>query len=500
MSSKQLFQNTSAQVVTPEELDLIILHLLRSDIVIQSAFYTLEPDLFNRPNEIPHHVIWSVVREFYREHKVLPSEPFVISEVSKKLKEKPEYAESVDKIIELMTWVFKDVTDNMLVPSAVSNIIQRFLDHRVVLASTAVPSDANSLDISKFISGVINSYSATRISVSKDHKIFDEDVFDEASAINSSVSTIPSGCHVFDRLTNGGLRAQHLCGILAPYGGGKTMLSIDVAVNTAKQREHVFFFQYELPFETKLRPRIWSCASGISSKILSDTKPKDLPADIKEKLRATASYNEYLHVKDMTTPTEGINGMLELDSILCRAEDAGIKPRLVILDWLGFAVLKYCNAHNLNLKENMYSVYREMCGQARQLIADKHKCEFIITHQLNGTGGNIKGKGKATVYDASEFKQFAALMDTCLLMTKTDIKTGLARIYTDKNRGLASDIRVRNLGDVCKFEIVDDVVGAMGNRLDVNKLQGLPKAKNPLDRINEISAGLRKQAGALNAQ
>ena len=64
------------------------------------------------------------------------------------------------------------------------------------------------------------------------------------------------------------------------------------------------------------------------------------------------------------------------------------------------------------------------------------------------------------MYDAAEFKQFANLMDTCMLIGRMD-ENKIARMFTDKNRGAAGEIFVQLQDDIPNFNVQNQALRAV---------------------------------------
>ena len=58
----------------------------------------------------------------------------------------------------------------------------------------------------------------------------------------------------------------------------------------------------------------------------------------------------------------------------------------------------------------------------------------------------------ASMYDAADLKTFAALMDTCVVLSRKD-SNGVARIYNDKQRGKHTEVFAELVGDTSTFNI-----------------------------------------------
>ena len=148
----------------------------------------------------------------------------------------------------------------------------------------------------------------------------------------------PTGLTFLDLQFGGGTMDTECYGVLGPTGGGKTVLSVQLACGIAARKQHVEYFTYEQPAE-EMRPRILSCAAKISSERLKDDQKDDFTL---ERLReAQKTHREYFHLHDRAS--EGDN-VAEIGMMIQQSIDAGRKPRIVIIDWVWPLILRMAAA------------------------------------------------------------------------------------------------------------------------------------------------------------
>lgn len=432
--------------MSEQELELLLAHLIRCPEVIIAALDKLNPELFSGPYEVPYRLMWMLAQDYYITHRETMSKLYMVPQLKSRVAMAPELLQFAQKLDDLVNWIYSaEISD--FNASAGKNLLQQFLDERVFKAAVAT----NTFDPSSTLEALSKIFSTTRVNNNNVVNVFD---FTNPDMNEMQTPSRATGCTVFDRLTDGGWRPRHMTGILAPFGGGKTLLTLDLAVNTAKQKVNVLVCQYEQNVMQSIRPRVWSNATQIPTKVFAENKLNQLDKAILQKLSDVSGIGQFLHFVDLSTPPAGVGGAMEIENIVIDMQSRGCKPDMIIIDWLGLLVRHYLMAKNLPFETHAYSCFDEMIARLRK-IANTYNSEVVITHQLNATAG-AKGAGsRASMYDSANYKAFAAVMDTCIMISKhTD--DGFALIYSDKNRGARDECVVKVRGDICKFEVRDN--------------------------------------------
>lgn len=433
---------------TVTEKDLLVLHLLRSPRVVSIASNKLKPEHFNCPLEEPYRVLWAINQEYYVLYGVLVPYSVLLSELSKRFELDPNLTQFSDSIISLVDWVYNTCKDADIAEDyCINQLLQPFLDERIIQPIVHTFSG----DTKEFYNVFHQAFSNSRLTSATQTNVFD---LEDPSLDEDSTPATATGCLVFDKLMDGGARPAHMTGLLAPFGGGKTTFGIDVCVNLAKQRKHAVIFGYEESVKKALRYRVWSCVTGLPIKVFSETKFKDLPAQLKQQLKDYAYIDDYLILMDMSTGTQGLGGIDEVDNVLSELLNKNKKPTAVVIDWLGTMVKRYCAGNGISMESGLYAAYNETLTKARYNVASKYNTELILLHQFNAEAGKRSAGSRASMYDAADFKSFAALVNTCVLINKAD-SNGIANIFMDKNRGAYTDMFVRVRNPVCRMELID---------------------------------------------
>lgn len=432
--------------MSEQEIELLLAHLIRCPEVIIAALDKLNPELFSGPFEAPYRLMWMLSQDFYLTHRETMSKLYMVPQLKSRVAMSMDLAQYSAKLDSLVEWYYStDIKE--FNATAGKNYLQKFLDERIFNAAVATTV----ADPSGTLEALNKIYSTTRVNNNATLDVFD---FTNPGMQEMQTPSKATGCTVFDRLTDGGWRPRHMTGILAPFGGGKTLLTLDLAVSTAKQCVHTLVCQYEQNVMQSIRPRVWSNATQIPTKVFSENKITELDAAVVQKLASVASIGQFLHFSDLSTPPAGVGGAAEIESIVIDMQSRGCKPDVIIVDWLGLLVRHFLMAKNLPFETHAYSCFDEMIARLRK-IANTYHCEVVVTHQLNASAGSKGAGSRASMYDAANYKGFAAVMDTCIMIGKhTD--DGFALIHADKNRGTRDEVTVKVRGDICKFEVRDN--------------------------------------------
>lgn len=428
-----------------QEIELLVAHLVRCPEVTIAALDKLNPDLFSGPYEVPYRLIWMLAQDYYITHRQPMSKLYMVPQLKSRLMLSQDLLVFAQKLDEIVNWIYTPDIKEFNV-AAGKSILQAFLDERVfkVAVSNTFSDPSGTLETLNKL------FSTTRVNNNNVVDVFD---FTNPSMFEMQTPSRATGCTVFDRLTDGGWRPRHMTGVLAPFGGGKTLLTLDLAVNTAKQKVNVLVCQYEQNVMQSIRPRVWSNATQIPTKVFAENRLDQLDKTVLQRLADVAELGRYLHFVDLSTPPAGVGGAAEIENIVIDMQSRNCKPDVIIIDWLGLLVRHYLMAKNLPFEVHAYSCFDEMINRLRK-TANTYNCEVVITHQLNATAGSKGAGSRASMYDSANYKAFAAVMDTCIMISKhTD--DGYALIYSDKNRGARDECVVKVRGDICKFEVRD---------------------------------------------
>lgn len=428
-----------------ERLLLLIIHLVRDPQTILAALNKLEPELFNRPFEVPYQSIWHISREYYREYKECISKLQMQAELVDLASKSPQLAGQIEQANEMVELIYALPDKDIHAPSTIKRILQPLLDDRMVVATMNRPASLENLK--EYLDEQRQVYEKSRVVLHTDIDLTD---FRNPALNEVDATPIPTGCIPFDIMSNGGIRPGNFTGVLGAYGSGKTQLSLQLGASIARSNMTAIVFHYEQNVRTKLRHRIWSTMIGVpTSKLLEldHEKKMDEVGHLFESL--DADYGMRYRVLDMNANGQAANGIDGIRQLVREHIDNGHQaPAALIVDWYGTMARKYMAANNIN-PEQTYNILKMYNDQFKKL-SDEFSCEVVLCHQMNTETASKDCSYMGNEYDAADCKSFAELQDTCILLGRKD-RNNILRMHNAKVRGEKADLWVRNDNDLCRF-------------------------------------------------
>jgi len=324
----------------------------------------------------------------------------------------------------------------------------------------------------------------------------------------------PTGIPLIDDQL-GGQREGDVNGILAFQGAGKTLLSGQIIVESARLAAAAgdtagwsVLLTVEEP-ATRAMPRLLSCAAGVDRRKLSryawgEFTRADGPREDYERHQsagereryeaATAWFNRAVCILDLSGstdhPTAGTGGVGEIADMLDRLTQAtGRGIRTVAVDWAQPLVERAMPAG----REDAVTRHLAALGdQLRRQVAERFAATVWIAHQLRSELATAK-HAAATVADhtdAMACKGFAMHMSSCLVMSAPEpagsptdpdalAKAGIRRARWRKHRDAPDDairtVLLRPNPLIARFDPVTDFsVDPGGNLMPVDSRSTVP--------------------------
>jgi len=182
-------------------------------------------------------------------------------------------------------------------------------------------------------------------------------------------------------MLGGGLAHGEVFLFLAPTGGGKTTLSVEIAWRRAMQKSHVVYFTYDQPIEGDIQNRFYSLTTGVPRRELERHGIAGMSPEIQRRFQAwREAYGRFLHLYDMSGARQGNGGIADIVNVVGEEIEQGRRPALVIVDWLQCAVHKGTGPGGYSAAE----LAGRMDDYARQFaaICEKHQIQGVIMQQL----------------------------------------------------------------------------------------------------------------------
>lgn len=441
------------------ELDVLMAHLLRSSEVLQQASGYLRVDDFDPVAMQGHQILYSIVLDFYKEHRCLPSceviyalvDTRIIDTNSTNLQSLLELANSVKR---LAYACFTSPADKDLIPSYAFNIMESQVNYsRIIVPGVQAANEHAFGDMF-----------ATLLAVSK------ETVLSRSSIINpfgdvDMLGVSPrenTGVVFLDKMLNGGVRPKEIFGLIGPSGGGKTTLVNQIGLAYAAKKKHFVIFQYEeSPASNEFMASVYACAAEIPrEKIESSTQLSDFDPDQRRRYeQAKVNISNHLHFVDMSGTVvkgAGNGGVGEIDSLLHSFKNKGIQLNGIAIDWF-LPMARRCYANALKqigrggqLDERAH--YSNLIDELKQVVG-QHNLWCLVASQ---TAAAEAQKKKSEWNNAAETKAMAWFMNGFFTLGALD-SDNIAEFNLSKGRRQKkTKIFVKMMGEVAKFVSLDE--------------------------------------------
>ena len=280
----------------------------------------------------------------------------------------------------------------------------------------------------------------------------DENPFDDPEAYLSQAARFPTGVGFLDEALDGGGQIGELLGFLAPSGGGKTTLGLQIADAQVRKKQHVVYLATEQELRGDLTVRSFCLALRCSRKFFKDDFSK-LEPELQEQItQQTKDWREYFHFFDFMD-----KDIISIDAFFApvdRLLAQGIQPVYIITDWWGDVRDALLNAAELR-DETAGRRKGRIWVQELKNKGRSYNAINIVFHQLSGATAGKSAKSIASSHDAQEDKSLNNRMDYCFVMSKKDEKDEM-KIFSDKTRRFKNMTKKLKLdGDSCLFQVVD---------------------------------------------
>lgn len=465
------------------ELDILMLHLIRIPSMRMKALEQMSGvNMFDELMNPIHYNIWQILM-LVEKHQPGSNIPllFIKGELNNAINDMDDfrdYATEADTFIKFC----EDTPEDQLSETHGDKYLTALILDNV---RKGLLTKAESLYSLQEMDAFINDVSQINIQPKAANNMC-EPLMNIAQFLNEA-PLVKTGVDPLDLVSGGGMPRATVNGLLGPTGGGKTMLTYQVAMGQAKKKQHVLVNTYEQGIEGDISQRL--CSGMLEVDISELRKPWDQwTKEHQEKfLKFNPHVGPYVHINDMTLPGQGCLGIKDIAAsyeVLC---SRGEEPTYIIVDWLKPLIMRYLVSNNMetndaNWRQQAY-LFLDQCGQ---FVKDTNTI-MIVNHQLDTMTSRASPRKKPVVTDAMELKSFAFNIDACYLIGNRDKDTNVAWMLTDKNRrGAPLDMLVRMNGPLARFDeasgfladhrgkfIKEDEMNAMPDISDSEKGEGM---------------------------
>lgn len=440
----------SRQSLTFDQKGLMLVHMVRDRVVLEKTAEKVSPEDFSSPLDTTYRLVWSIAREHYRKYKEPISKDYLLVEMRAAIENEP----SLFPIPEEKNLAFRFIDQlyawdpNNLIADIGLELAQRFLDEQRILGFSMQGSAGD------LVQRLTNEYFASRINPESERL----DVMSEDAPFYSTEPRIPTGCMFVDCLLGGGIRPKETYCLLGPTGGGKTMLSLQVACEVARQLKHVMFLSYEQPVIGDLSTRLYSYLSNSSRKEIEGKRSEDIDPKIMRKINEQRRIvGPYLHTYNFCGTKAGFGGLDELSDQLYTECQEGRHPTLVVVDWLLPMVQRWMARTNKRNSDdpNAVRVQVQRFADGFLKLADMYDTTLLITHQLSCEASQKSPANRPSWTEAAECRSLSWLMSFTLTIGVKDPSTGCCWLLASKARSLNNMEKILHLnGEYNRFDDV----------------------------------------------
>jgi RecA/RadA recombinase len=471
-------------------MELFLAHLLRSQKVFLQANRLLKLEYFEEPNESPYKLMWACAQWFYSEHKQLIPVEHLYTALLDRMKGSPRFSrpEMQQNVLNLAHRIFSIPAEN-LIPDAAFAQLTSFINMRGVAPRMSEAVEKGADGIREFISSIKRDSIPQVVTGA-------EAIAPFLSALRLGVlPRIPTGVQFVDILLNGGPRLGEVYGLLGESGGGKTTLSNQIGVSSAKRKQRVAVFTYEEPVSNEYLIPVYANAAGISRNALElsvDPSTHSFDADTKSKLdQAQAQVGKYLSFYDMSgiTDKKGYGGVEEISSILLQAREAGNPFEAVIIDWFWVMMTRVFNRDRKSKIDDERKYSQDLCDQIKNMACE-HKIWILVNQQLSPAAA--AGKRRKSWRDSAEMRSFAWYLHGCLVLEPFSDDTKVTKLVLSKGRNMDTSFSMVKLnGEFATFvSMSKDVImdPRSGKWIDPKKKNAVPDINNRMNVVDQKKA------------
>lgn len=470
--------------LSPAEMEDLMVYLLRSGPVRNQAVSMLSPQHFDPEKEAHYAALWKTVQNMADRYPNSLNYRAVRNEVLRELRARGDEIDlslqadlisepRLDRRIGFLYHAFQVVQDHQLDSRYGIDLLQQFLTDRAVsmpLRSLFYEADRRvPLNLTDVLDQARTSAAMIQASQSNPRKAFLPDDWAPQKIVG-----LPTGLGFIDRPLQGGQVPGEIFTVLGPYGGGKTTLAIQLAIESAKlfQRvaletgeplRHVHYFGYEdgeemyrarahanaaeIPRDTLEASDGWaglSSTGALKGYEVEMYNRRNTPDAIRfgerERLQAAGRLlNPNFHIMDMRNDA-GWGGIPEIVALLEQDQQQEIRPGLVIVDYIGAVVKRQVDSAQgkgdprsaITLGVNSFPM------MAKQRIGAKFNVPVWLMHQYSAPSNKRTAGSKMHHTDSADGRAVGENSDFCLCLGTRDPQTHVFMAEWTKGRRTAA--------------------------------------------------------------
>lgn len=434
------------------DIDLFMAHMLRCMPVARQAVNDLQLGYLYDGAETPYKLIWGCAQEFWRDNglREIPVE-HLYSALQYRMGALPEFESPSmrDGVLQTAYRVYC-IPQESLIESEGLKQLDDF-----ILMRAAGPKMREALEMGpEAIRGFLGTLKQMGVSDTPKTTSVSVKPFTPQDVKLGVEPRLPCGVGFVDLLLSGGPRQREVYGLLGMSGGGKTTLSNQIALGSARRHRRAAVFTYEEPVTSEYLVPVYACASGILKEELEKLGPgstlDDLPEEERKQVRESMeAVNDWVEFFDMSgTGGRGSKGIPEIEAVLDRKRMEGEPVETVIIDWFWPMLVRFFNrSSNTKFSEERF-LAQQMCDEVKDM-ASRQNVWVLVNQQLAPAEGS--GNKKKGWWNAAEFKSFAWYFHGCFVLEPLSDQN-MTTLHLSKGRSVKTNsLHVQLQGERATF-------------------------------------------------
>ena len=408
--------------ISNEKLLWLTVGLLRYPRVLGRAIGKITYDLLT-PNEGHIKIIFLISSQWYEQNRTTIKRPFFETNLIELKNGGYVTDKEYETIQHIASFAYSDSVnaESEDETHTILKILEEFLYERRI--RPAIQNLSTSADLSKGLADIKDAYRGASIAKVKIH-----DPFETEEPLVGGPVRQAWGVDFIDRITQGGSIPGETTLVLAPSGGGKTLLNIQVATSAALNGEDAIVLSYEQNVFPAIYNRIYAFATGLPISTFMGKNLNELDENTVTKYKqARQKLQGKLHVVDMLEYAEqqgGVGGPADISSIVEDIRHEGKNPRYIGVDWFGPMVNNYMAASG-GRDNNKAQVMIQLSDELRK-VGGELGVNIWLYHQLGTQAVTTRSLKVPEPTDAFECRSLHHYMDTVITISNREREHNVA--------------------------------------------------------------------------
>jgi hypothetical protein len=267
-------------------------------------------------------------------------------------------------------------------------------------------------------------------------ELVESTVWDDIWGHMYEAERMSTGCEFVDQALAGGLAEKDCMLFIAPSGGGKTTMGMQMASYRVLHESHIVYVATEQPNEGDMATRQAMLGAGATRTQMEKGRGGASPELLARVEAVTPYWREYFHFIDCRKSQKSNFRIEDIFVPVDRLIEAGKKPELIVLDWWG------------RLRVRMMMAMSAKADSTRSRIAasewldtlidgtKERKSRLCVLHQTKGASAGKGPKARVSTHDAQEDSNLNNLFEFAFALGKLD-SDNRCRVNCDKARTTA---------------------------------------------------------------